>query len=142
MTLTATARSISGTLRQQVVIDGRHRLVTDEPEHLGGDGSGPAPHELLPAALAACTATTLVMYARTKGWELGSVDVAVDYDHRATPRTVDVEVTLGGDLSAEQLERLEGVARSCPIRRAIEGGFVFHDAVARPDAAAPVGGAS
>jgi putative redox protein len=142
MTLTATARSIPGTLRQQVVIDGRHRLVTDEPEQLGGDGSGPAPHELFPAALAACTATTLVMYARTKGWELGPVDVAVDYDHKATPRTVDIRVTLGGDLSAEQLERLESVARSCPIRRAIEAGFVFHDVVARPEAAALAGGAS
>ena len=44
MRLTATARSTPGTLRQQVVIDGRHHLITDEPEHLGGDGSGPAPH--------------------------------------------------------------------------------------------------
>ena len=74
MSLTATARSIPGTLRQEVVIDGQHRLITDEPEHLGGDGSGPAPHELFPAALAACVSTTLVMYARTKGWDLGERD--------------------------------------------------------------------
>jgi hypothetical protein len=49
MSLTATAHSIPGTLRREVVIDGKHRLITDEPEHLGGDGSGPAPHELFPA---------------------------------------------------------------------------------------------
>jgi uncharacterized OsmC-like protein len=53
MSLTATARSIPGTLRQEVLIDGRHQLVTDEPPSLGGGGAGPAPHELLPAALAA-----------------------------------------------------------------------------------------
>jgi hypothetical protein len=35
--LTATARSIPGTLRQEVVIDGQHRLITDQPERLGGD---------------------------------------------------------------------------------------------------------
>lgn len=70
MRLTATARSIPGTLRQAVVIDGQHHLITDEPPHSGGDGSGPAPHELLPAALAACISTTLVMYARTKSWDL------------------------------------------------------------------------
>ena len=82
MSLTAKARSIPGTLRQEVVIDSRHRLITDEPERLGGDGSAPAPHELLPAALAACISTTLVMYARTKDWELGEVTVAVDYDNK------------------------------------------------------------
>src|SRR5438094_7041445 len=83
MILTATARSIPGTLRQEVVIDGKHRLITDEPRTLGGHGRGPAPHELFPAALAACISTTLVMYARTKGWELGGLTVDVDYDHRS-----------------------------------------------------------
>jgi hypothetical protein len=59
--LTATAHAVPGTLRQEVLVDGRHRLVTDEPVRLGGDGSAPAPHELLPAALAACISTTLVL---------------------------------------------------------------------------------
>ena len=71
MSLTARAQSVPGTLRQKVLVDGRHRLVTDEPARVGGDGLGPAPHELLPAALAACISTTLVRYARTKGWDLG-----------------------------------------------------------------------
>jgi putative redox protein len=144
MSLTATAHSVPGTLRQQVVIDGRHRLITDEPQHLGGDDSGPAPHELFPAALAACTATTLAIYARTKGWELGSVDVAVDYDHKATPRAVGVHVTFGADLSDEQLARLEKVAQSCPLRRAIETGFVFSESIdcSPPSTPALAGGAS
>src|SRR6266516_1913765 len=120
MSLTATARSIPDTLRQEVVIDGQHRLITDEPEHVGGDGSGPAPHELFPAALASCVSTTLVMYARTKGWDLGEVAVDVDYDNRSTPRTFVVSIALGGDLSDEQLERLDKVARSCPLRRSLE----------------------
>jgi putative redox protein len=125
MSLTATARSIPGTLRQDVVIDGQHRLITDEPARLGGDGSGPAPHELFPAALAACVSTTLVMYARTKGWELGEVTVDVDYDNHSTPRRFELAIRLGGDLSDAQLERLERVARSCPLRRSIEAGIEF-----------------
>lgn len=136
MSLTATARSIPGTLRQEVVIDGRHRLVTDEPEHLGGDGSGPAPHELFPAALAACTATTLVVYARTKEWDLGEVSVSVDYDNRSTPRRFDVVVELAGDLTDEQLERLEAVAAACPVRRSIETGFEFDERFVRSGVAA------
>ena len=74
------------------------------PDHrragtVGGDESGPAPHELLPAALAACVSTTLVMYARTKGWELDDVMVEVDYDHRSTPRRFDDHDRLSGDLT-------------------------------------------
>ena len=131
MSLTATARSIPSTLRQEVVIDGRHRLITDEPAHLGGDGSGPAPHELFPAALAACISTTLVMYARTKDWDLGSVAVVVDYDNKSMPRQFEIAIELGGDLSDEQLERLEKVAAACPVRRAIEVGIEFHETIAR-----------
>jgi putative redox protein len=131
MSLNATARSIPGTLRQEVVIDGKHRLITDEPEHLGGEGSAPAPHELLPAALAACVSTTLVMYARTKGWDLGDVAVGVDYDNRSTPRRFEVTIELGGDLTGEQIERLEKVAASCPVRRAIEAGIDFDETIAR-----------
>ena len=54
---------------------------------------------------------TLVQYARTKGWELGDVRVAVDYDHHSTPRRFDVAVEFGGDLTDAQLERLARVAR-------------------------------
>jgi len=136
MSLTATARSIPGTLRQEVVIDGQHRLITDEPQRLGGDGSGPAPHELFPAALAACVSTTLVMYARTKGWELGEVTVAVDYDNRSTPRRFEIAIQLSGDLNDAQLERLDAVARACPLRRSIEAGIEFSEHVEHTDRAA------
>jgi putative redox protein len=132
MSLTATARSIPGTLRQSVVIDGTHRLITDEPEHLGGEGSGPAPHELFPAALAACISTTLVIYARTNGWKLGEVFVAVDYDNHSTPRRFDISIEVDGDLDEEQLERLEKVARSCPLRRSLETGFEFAEQIVTP----------
>lgn len=107
MSLNATSRSIPGTLKQEILIDGKHLLTTDEPVDVGGDGSAPAPHELLPAALASCVSTTLVMYARRKGWELGQVSVEVDYDHRATPRRADITIGIGADLSAEQIELLE-----------------------------------
>jgi putative redox protein len=132
MSLSATARSIPGTLRQEVVIDGQHRLITDQPVRLGGDGRGPSPHELLPAALAACVTVTLVQYGRTKGWELGDVRVSVDYDHHSTPRRFDVAVEFSGDLTDAQLERLARVARACPLRRSIEAGIEFVEHLERP----------
>jgi putative redox protein len=125
MSLTATAHSVTGRLRTDLVVAGEYHLVTDEPEALGGEGLGPAPHELLPAALAACISTTLVRYALTKGWELGEVSVDVDYDHKSTPRRFDIAIGLTGDLVEEQLTRLEKVAASCPLRRSLEAGFEF-----------------
>ena len=129
MSLTATARSIPGSLRQEIVIDGTHLLTTDEPVAVGGEGTAPAPHELLVAALASCVSTVLVMYARTKGWDLGEVSVDVDYDHRATPRRADITITVSGDLTPEQLTRLEKVAASCPVRRSIETGIEFSERI-------------
>jgi putative redox protein len=125
MTLNASAHSVPGTLRQEVLIDGRHRLMTDEPEAVGGGGSAPAPHELFPAALAACISTTLVMYARAKGWKLDEVEVDVAYDHRSTPRRFEIDIRVTGELSGPQLEMLEKVAAACPVRRAVESGIEF-----------------
>jgi putative redox protein len=131
MSLIATARSVPGTLRQDVLIGGKHALVTDQPVEAGGDGDGPSPHELLPAALAACVAFTLTAYARTKGWDLGIVSVAVDYDHHATPRRFLVRIDLDGHVTPLQLERLRKVAAACPVRRAVEAGFVFEERMQR-----------
>jgi putative redox protein len=125
MTLNATAHAIPGTLQQDIQVDGLHHLTTDEPERLGGTGSAPSPHELLPAALAACISTHLVMYARTKDWQLGDVSVDVVYDHRSTPRRFEIDIRLGEDLTVDQLERLEAVAAKCPVRKALAGGAEF-----------------
>jgi putative redox protein len=129
MSLTATARAIPGTLRQEIVIDGNHRLITDQPERVGGDGSAPSPHELFPAALAGCRAVTLVMYARTKEWDLGDVTVDVDFDHHSKPRIFRVDIRLTGELSELQLQRLEKVAAACPLRRSIESGIEFDEQI-------------
>jgi putative redox protein len=135
MSLTASARSVQGRSRQDVLIDGRHHLVTDEPKRLGGDDLGPAPHELLPAALASCISTTLTAYARTKEWDLGQVTVDVVYDQKAVPRQFDVSIFVDGPLDDLQLARLRKVADACPLRRALETGFEFHEDLARREPA-------
>jgi putative redox protein len=131
MSLTASARSVPGSLRQEVLVSGRFPLETDEPAALGGDGSAPSPHELLPAALAACASTTIAMYARTKGWQIGEIVVDVDYDHKAVPRRCETSIRVGGPVTEDQLERLLRVAAACPVKRAIEGGIVFGERIER-----------
>jgi putative redox protein len=129
MTLTARARRHGGPLRHEVSVGGRHVIVTDEPVRLGGDDTGPAPHELVPAALASCVATMIGMYAATKGWDPPDVIVDVEYDTETTPRRVKVGLLVPPGLSADQVERLLRVARTCPVRRALEAGFRFEEHV-------------
>jgi putative redox protein len=136
MSLIASACSVPGTSRQDVLIDGRHHLITDEPLRLGGTDLGPAPHELLPAALAACISTTLVTYCRTKEWAIGVIDVDVVYDNKSTPRRFDVTIAVDSTLDEERLRRLEKIAAACPLRRALETGFEFHERLVQSKRAA------
>ena len=133
MSFTASARHAGSGLRHEVGVNGRHVLVTDEPASLGGTDTGPAPHELLPAALAACISTMIALYAPRKEWDLGEVQVDVEYDHESEPRRFDVAVRLPGGLSPDQIARLERVARTCPVRRALAAGSVFDERILTAD---------
>jgi putative redox protein len=84
MSYQATAQSIDGSLRHEVEVNGRHTIITDEPERLGGTDTAPTPHELLAATLASCVSTMIVLYARNRDWSLGDVRVDVDYDADVT----------------------------------------------------------
>ena len=127
MGMTATARRVGNTLKHEVDVNGRHVIVTDEPERLGGTDEAPAPHELLAAMLASCVATMIAMYAQNRGWNVGETAVDVDYDTDSVPHRVTVDVHLPNDLTADQQRRFKRVAETCPARRALEAGFTFEE---------------
>ena len=100
----ATARRRQG-YTHDVEIQGGHRLVIDEPEESGGANQGPSPTRTLAAALAACTAITMEMYAARKGWELGEVEVEVEmeYAESSAPSSFTVILRLPNGLSSDQV---------------------------------------
>jgi putative redox protein len=103
-----------------------HRFVVDEPEHLGGSDTAASPLELLAAALATCTASTVEVYAERKGWQLGAVEVDVIFtppDGDAAGH-FDLILRLPAELEPARVERLETVARKCPVRRTLDGAVV------------------
>ncbi len=71
----------------------------------------------------------IAMYAQNRDWGLGETTVHVDYDSESTPRRFAIDVQLSGSLSVEQRRRLERVAESCPVRKALEGDFVFEERI-------------
>jgi putative redox protein len=118
----------------QDVTAGRHRLRADEPVSVGGGDSGPNPYELLLAALGACTAMTVRMYAELRKIPLERVSVelrhekvhakdCVDCDTReAKLDHVDRVVTFEGALDDAQRGRLLEIANKCPVHRTLERG--------------------
>ena len=95
----------------------------------GGHDDGPSPQELLAASLASCTAITMQMYARRKGWNVDDLEVEVDYEpaQRGSPTRFTMEVRLPKELPEEQRERLMQIAAKCPVHRTLEGEVMFEE---------------
>jgi putative redox protein len=117
---------------------GGHRLIVDEPTDGGGLDSGPTPYDYLLSALGSCTAITMRLYANLKKWPLGRIEVELSHErvHAADCANCDlpdarldrihktIRVT-GGDLTPEQLQRLEVISARCPVQKTLAGGIAI-----------------
>jgi putative redox protein len=99
-------------------------FFVDEPVAMGGLATGPTPYDLLSAALGACTAMTLGLYARRKGLALTDVQVAVTHRRDAiTGRdTFDRALYIEGSLDDAQAARLLAMADRCPVGKTLSAG--------------------
>jgi uncharacterized OsmC-like protein/alpha/beta superfamily hydrolase len=118
-----------GLLGQRIAA-GRHVLTADEPVPVGYD-KGPAPYDLLLAALGACTSMTVRMYAERKQWPLEQVTVHLRHSRIHASDCADCEtrsgrldriervIRLDGDLDSVQRRRLLEIADRCPVHRTL-----------------------
>ena len=120
----ARARGTIGRDSYPVAIHaGDHDLTADEGPALGGGDKGPAPFELLAAALSACTAITLRMYADRKGWPMQGIEVDVHYVKTGDePARIERTLSFQGAPDPEQIARLADIAERTPVTLAIKGG--------------------
>jgi len=127
--LRATARQLDN-LRHDVKVR-RHTITSDEPKDHGGEDSGPSPQELLAASLASCTAITMEMYARRKGWDISGLAVDCEYTpaERGCPTKFAMVYRFPAHLSDEQAEKLAVIAAKCPVHRTLEGEVAFEERV-------------
>ena len=125
-------------LQNQVRYGAGHTFITDEPIEAGGEDAGPDPYTLLLAALGSCISMTTRLYARRKGWPLESVTVRLrqkrlhgkdclectegkeGFVHR-----IERSVTFSGELSNEQLTRLQEIAHKCPVHKTLTSEIVI-----------------
>jgi putative redox protein len=108
-----------------------HTLTADEPRDHGGGDNGPSPQELLAASLASCTAITIEMYAKRKGWDVAGLTVDVEYSpaERGIPTHFNLVMKMPAHLSEEQVEKLSVIAAKCPVHRTLEGEVAFDERV-------------
>jgi uncharacterized OsmC-like protein/pimeloyl-ACP methyl ester carboxylesterase len=129
---TVLVRETGQSLYQQEVLSGPHRFLADEPLKVGGGDTGPGPYDLVLAGLGACTSITLRLYAERKKLPLARVSVrlahnkihAKDCENCETVDGmidhIDRAITLEGDLTPEQRQRLMEIADKCPVHRTLE----------------------
>jgi putative redox protein len=128
----ATAKRNDGAFKHTVRVR-EHRLTVDECVDAGGEDAGPDPQELLAASLASCTAITMEMYAERKGWEIGEVEVEVQYSpaERGCPTKFELVLRLPEEMPAEQVERMRVIAAKCPVHRTLDGEVMFEERLER-----------
>lgn len=127
-----TARTAANGFRTGLFANG-FPLIADEPVEFGGSNEGPSPYEYLLAGLGACTAMTLRVYARSKGWPLEDVVVRLSHQkvHAEDCRDCDEkggqidcierELEFHGELDEAQRQRLLEIAGRCPVHRTLTG---------------------
>ena len=90
----------------QIVTAGHHVQGADEPERRGGHDTGLTPFEYLLAALGACTAITIRMYAERHGYALDRVSVALSHQQ----------------VTSKECEIISSVRSLCPVRWTLTNG--------------------
>ena len=113
----------------QVLTVGPHTMTADEPPPVGED-SGPSPHELLLSSLGACTAMTVMLYARRKEWPLERVEVRLTGEHLADAFQIRRRLEFQGPLDDEQRRRLLEIASRCPVHRTLTAAIRIESALA------------
>lgn len=119
--MTVTVNTVShDSFRHSIKIDDQDPVFTDLPKTIGGESSAPSPHDYFDAALGACKALTVKLYAQKKDIPLTGVTVEVKHDATEEQQgkyALHVKLTLKGVLTDAQRDELHRVADKCPVHK-------------------------
>ena len=116
-----TVRWLSGMQAEAEV--GPHRVRADAAVDGGGSDAGPSPGELLLSALGACKVMTARQFAERRKWPLTGICAHLTAENVGGKYgKIEVELTLEGDLTDEQRQRLRDVAERCLVSKTLAAG--------------------
>lgn len=108
------------------VVARHHSWVADEPPDVQGDDLGPTPFELLLSAIGSCTVLEVRTLAASAGVPVEKVSAEVSGEWRGQNREkhyrIVCTVTVRGELSEKDLERVRRWAGRCPVGRIVGEG--------------------
>jgi len=125
-----------GKFTNQVIV-GRHVIRADEPVAAGGLDSGLSPYDLLCAALGACTAMTIRLYADLKDIPVERISVELKHEKIHAADCAECEtregridrierlIGLEGNLEEVQRQKLLEIANKCPVHRTLHSEVVI-----------------
>lgn len=109
---------------------GKHQLLMDEPESVGGDNLGLTPYQHLLAALGGCTSMTMKLYAELKGIVFD--DIKVELTHQKLDKdgikfdNIIKSISITGDsVTPEQKKKLLEIAEKCPVNRTLKSDIII-----------------
>ena len=111
------------------IATGHHKLTADEGPELGGKDTGPAPYDLLSAALGACTVITLRMYAERKQWPVTAVQADIHFVREDKTERIDRTIRIEG-ADAEQMKRMAEIAERTPVTLTLKRGLEIRTTLA------------
>jgi putative redox protein len=116
----------------QLIDASGHSFLADEPIRAGGGNLGPTPYDLLLSALGTCTAMTIQIVAKAENIPVEGVSVLLRHERRHADDSAALThpklevlhraISLEGDLTPQQRDRMLVIANKCPVHRTIENG--------------------
>ena len=123
----AVSKLVQGTTYKVESATGGYTITADQPQTVGGNGSGPNPKEILLAAIGACTVQTLMMVAPKRKWDIQDLSVEVTINEVDDPdpskpagakiQQIEERIEVKGNLSQAELTAIENTAGRCPVDR-------------------------
>lgn len=121
-----------------VMTAGNHELISDEPQSVGGMDKGPDPYDYLLMSLGSCSVITMRMYAERKKWPVEDIFVEMRHhkahaddcedcdDPKARIDKIEKDITVKGDLSEEQVQKLLEISKKCPVHKTLLNDINIH----------------
>ncbi len=110
---------------QTIITNGKHSIIADEPVSSKGTDLGLSPTELVLSGLAMCKVATVRFIARKNNWDIRDVSASLEQEvirgDNGLKTSVNVRLTIEGDLTNEQKEELIKQADRCYIHRLLNG---------------------
>lgn len=97
-----------------------HRIVTDQPERAGGEGSAPAPFDLFLASLGTCAGIYVKSFCEQRGISTDGISLEQEMKYNAETRmigSVEIRIILPETFPEKYHDAVINAANLCAVKK-------------------------